>query len=147
MKILFLHNYFHVKSGSNVVMFQEAELLKQQGHEVFYFCTDKKPYYDENYEFIEYFPKYIDLSKLTFKDKIFNFLTPFYNSEAVKKFGMLLDKIKPDIVQEHTTSFNLSHAILKECYKRKIPVLITIHGPSYFCPSGNLLFKKERKLN
>ena len=144
MKILFLHNYFHIKSGSNSIMFQEAELLKKNGHGVYYFCTDKKPYYDENYEFLEYFPKHIDFKNLSFLEKITNFYKPFYNPEAVKKLGMFLDKIKPDIIHEHTTSFHLTPAVLNECYKRKIPVILTIHGPGFLCPSGTLMLGQKK---
>jgi len=125
-------------------MFQEAELLKKHGHEVYYFCTDKKPYYDENYEFIEYFPKYIDFKKLSFKDKLFNFYRPFYNPEAVKKFGKLLDIINPDIVHDHTITFHLTSAILLECYKRKIPVITTIHSFEMIIEKNN---KDKREIN
>ncbi|HSA07341.1 MAG TPA: glycosyltransferase family 4 protein [Candidatus Gastranaerophilales bacterium] len=146
MKIVYLHNYFHIKTGSGTVMFQEAEIMKQNGHEVYFFCTDKKPYYDENYKYLHYFPKFNDFKKMSKKEKILNLLTPFYNKEAVKKFGMFLDEVKPDLVHEHTISFYLTPAILNECYKRKIPVISTMHGPGYFCPAGNLLNGKTGEI-
>lgn len=125
-------------------MFQEAEILKQKGHEVYYFCTSKKPYYDESYEYLKYFPESVDFKNLSFVEKIKNFHKPFYNPEAVKKLGKFLDEIKPDIIHEHTTSFHLTPAVLNECYKRNIPVVLTIHGPGFFCPSGTLMFGQKK---
>lgn len=101
-------------------MFQEAELLRENGHEVYFFCTDKEPYYYDNYEYVKYFPKHTN--------KFLRFYQLFYNREAVEKFSELLDDVKPDIVHEHTITFHLTPAILNECYKRKIPVVRTIHS-------------------
>lgn len=144
MKILFLHNYFHLKTGSSAVMFQEAEILKEYGHEVYFFCMDKKPYYYKNYEYLKYFPKYTDFKNLNFLEKLKYIYKPFYNFEAVHNFKKFLAEVKPDIVHEHTTSFHLTPALLKECYKRKIPVILTIHGPGFFCPAGTLMINQKK---
>jgi glycosyltransferase involved in cell wall biosynthesis len=57
-----------------------------------------------------------------------------------KKFGEFLDRIKPDIVHIHHLLF-LSHGIIAEIKKRRIPVLYTLHDYWLICYRGQLLKK------
>jgi glycosyltransferase involved in cell wall biosynthesis len=125
-------------------MFSEAEMMKGKGHEVFFFTTDKQPFYDKDYQYSEYFPKYIDYKALSGLDLLKNIHKPFYNIEAEKKMSELIDEIKPDIVHEHTSSFHLTPLVLRACYKSNIPVVLTIHGAGYMCPAQTLMIAGER---
>ena len=58
MRIILVNGTFDLYGGAEIMNYRIADMLKRHGHEVFFFCSDKKPYYDENYEYINYFPKY-----------------------------------------------------------------------------------------
>lgn len=137
-----LNNYFHVNSGASGVMIDEAEILMQKGHDVYFFTTDKKPFYDENYKYKDFFPKYIKYSELNKFDLIKNLFRPFYNVEAEKKLDKLIKEIKPDIVHKHSVSRHLTASVLRACYKNKVPVVMTIHGPTFFCPQEGFMMNE-----
>lgn len=62
-----------------------------------------------------------------------------YNDEAIdKEFGSLLDEIRPDVVHIHHLLF-LSHGIVSEIKKRKIPVLYTLHDYWLICHRGQMV--------
>ncbi|MFH0702001.1 MAG: glycosyltransferase family 4 protein [bacterium] len=143
MKILFLHNYFSVKSGSNTVMFREADILRKNGHEVFFFTTDKQPFWEENYKYAKYFPQYTDYKTLPKLQLLKNIFKPFYNFEAEHKLTLFLEKIKPDIVHCHTFFFHLTPSVLRACYKKNIPVTMTVHGAGFMCPAQGLMLNKD----
>ena len=55
-----------------------------------------------------------------------------------ERFGQLLEEIKPDIA--HIGHLNhLSTGIVDELYKRKIPILFTLHDYWLMCPRGQFL--------
>lgn len=143
MKILLVNNHFSNSGGAELYMLNLGNLLKKNGHEVFYFATDRRPYFEEDYKYAEYFPEYVeyqDLSKLQLIKKAF---TPFYNTEAERKMKLMLEEVKPDIVHINCIFFKLTPSILKPCYKRNIPVVITTHGPQLICPSVKMMYKSE----
>jgi glycosyltransferase involved in cell wall biosynthesis len=139
VKVLFLHNVFHVESGSGTCMFQEASALAEAGHEVHFFTTDKAPYRDEAYPHAWRFPRHVEYGSLSLPGTVRHLLRPFRNREAEAALASFLDALKPDVVHEQTTSFQLTPAVLRPCYARGVPVVLTIHGPGFFCPAQGLV--------
>ncbi len=143
MKILFIHPYFHIKTGSGKLMFSEAELLRQNGHEVFFFTTNKSPYYDEDYKYKKYFSRHIDYKSVSLPVLLAKAIRPLYNKESMQKLDLMLKKVEPDVVHVHGTGPHLSDTVLKACHDNDIPVVTTIHGPGFFCPAGTFMKKKQ----
>lgn len=143
MRILLVNNHFSNSGGAELYTYNLGNLLKSKGHEVFYFATARKPYYEENYEYAKYFPEYIEYLELSKLQLIKKGFTPFYNFEAKKKMELILDEVKPDIVHINCIFFKLTPSILKPCYKRNIPVIITTHGPQLLCPSVKMMYKSK----
>lgn len=91
MKILLINNCFFRKGGSETVLFNTADLLKQHGHEIVFFSfrDPKNVRTDEK----EYFIDWGGTLKKTF--------SYFYNVDAAKKLGEILATEKPDIAHVH----------------------------------------------
>ncbi|MFH0702000.1 MAG: glycosyltransferase family 4 protein [bacterium] len=143
MKILHINNFFCKHGGAENSMYREAVLLRENGHEVFFFATDRQPFLEKDYKYAGYFPKsvpYYSLSKIKALKYIFKL---FYNFEAEHKLDLFLKEIKPDIVHCHCIPYNLTPAILRACYKNNIPVVMALRSARIMCPSGTLRLKDE----
>jgi len=67
-----------------------------------------------------------------------SFKDTYYDDVINKKFGELLDTIKPDIAHIHHLLF-LSHGIVAEVKKRNIPVVYSLHDYWLICYRGQLI--------
>lgn len=143
MKILFVHPYFHIRTGSGKLMFSEAELLKNKGHEVYFFTTNKTPFMDDYYPYRKYFTRHIDYKTARLPLLLPNLTRPLYNKEVLRKLGLLIQEVQPDVVHVHGTGPHLSDTVLKAAHEHNIPIVTTIHGSGFFCPAGT--FMKKRK--
>lgn len=136
MKILLVNNRFCKYGGAEKIAIQDYEWLKKQGHDVYFFATDSKPYYIENYEYSKYFPRYWRTSK----DYIKNPFKYYYNFEAKNKLQQIINNVKPDLIHLHAIE-DFTYSILSCC--KNIPTIMTIHGNFVcVCPS-NLLYKNQ----
>lgn len=136
MRILIENEIFKHSGGTETISIHTFEMLKRNGHDVFFFATDKEPYYIESYEYSKYFPRFVYSTKEYLKNPI----AYYWNFEAAKLFEQMLDDVKPDIVH-----FNLliSPSIIDICHKKKIPIVMTLHVPAPLCPASNMLYKNS----
>lgn len=143
MRILLINNFLSDTGGSEAYTYNTGQLLRKNGHNVFYFAADRQPYLMNEYEYSSYFPQCIDYKLLSKSELILNTIRPFYNFEAEDKLGKYLDDIQPDIVHCNCISFVLTPSVLNACYKRNIPVVMTMHGPQLMCPGVKMMHKSE----
>ncbi|MDD3150910.1 MAG: glycosyltransferase [Candidatus Gastranaerophilales bacterium] len=139
MKILMINNFFSSFGGAENVMCKEADLLEDKGNEVYFFSTDKKPFFIKNYEYGEYFAKYKDYNNLNASEVLGNIIDILYNFGAQKRLNSLLSRIKPDIVHCHNISHHLSVSVIDSCHKNHIPIVMTLHDARLFCPAGTMM--------
>jgi glycosyltransferase involved in cell wall biosynthesis len=133
MKILQINSCHYRRGGADVVYLNTGELLRQKGHDVFFFSmADEKNLPDA---YADYFPKSTDPRNLSIIKKIKLAPSFIYNREAYDKLSLLLDKIKPDIAHIHLFLGKLSSSILKVLRKKKIPVVATVHDYRFICPA------------
>jgi glycosyltransferase involved in cell wall biosynthesis len=141
MKILIVNNFYSPAGGTEKHIQGIAELLTSNGHEVYFFATNKPPLFYDNYKYKNYFPQYTDyctnnmVNNLKYATKI------MYNKDAKLKIASLLDVIRPDIVHFHNIYFHLTPSVLKPVNKLKIPIIMTLHDVRLVCPSGSLRLK------
>lgn len=140
LKIINVHVMFSPYGGGEVVAYNTYKVLKQHGHEVYYFAMDDKPYFEENYEFSNYFCENIQKNNII--DYLINIPRTYYNYKSLNKFREMLDDIKPDIVHVHTVG-KLTYSILKACFERNIPVVKTEHSALIACPSESLFYQNK----
>ena len=76
LKILLVHSFFSPVGGAELVVYNTFKLLKEKGEMVCLFSSNKKPYFEEDYEYKieEYDPnysgvrKYINVTRNKFED-------------------------------------------------------------------------------
>lgn len=131
MKIIIENEIFKHQGGSETIAINTYEMLKRNGHDVYFFATDKKPYYEKNYKYSKYFPRFV----YSTKDYLKNPIAYYWNFEAAKNLEKMIDKIKPDLIH-----FNLliSPSVLNICKRKKVPTVMTLHVPAPLCPSSTM---------
>jgi len=139
MKILQVAHSFlpYTMAGTEVYSYRLAKELAKR-HELFVFFRINNPKAEEysvkreNFEGLETYAINNTFSRCR------SFRDTYRNSEIDKKFGELLDKIKPEIVHIHHLLF-LSHGLVDEIKKRNIPVVYTLHDYWLLCYKGQLI--------
>ena len=133
MKILMINNYHFRKGGADAVYFHTAELLKENGHEVYYFSARSAETIPCETE--KFFTAGYDLRKLSIGKKILAIPSFIYNREAYDQLLLLLDEIRPDIAHIHLFMGGLTSSILKALKKKNIPVIHSVHDYRLICPA------------
>jgi glycosyltransferase involved in cell wall biosynthesis len=133
MKILLINSCHYRRGGADVVYLNTGELLKQKGHQVFYFSMK----YDQNLpdENAVFFAETTDQRNSSIANKIKAVPRFIYNKDAYSKLSALLDKIKPDIAHIHLFLGKLSSSILKALKEKNIPVVASVHDYRLLCPA------------
>lgn len=141
MKVLLINNFLCNSGGAENSTFRIAEILQKNNHQVYFFATNKNPLPDIDYK--QYFPEYINYSKLSFAQRLIYIYRPIFNFEAKHKLSLLLKEIKPDIVHCNCISYSLTSSVILACKKYNIPVVMTLRDAYYMCPAIHLLQKSE----
>jgi glycosyltransferase involved in cell wall biosynthesis len=123
MKILIVHNDYAKFSGEEEVVSQNIAFLKKR-HEVIEFRKTSKALKD------------------TLRDKFKAFFSGIYSRKSVLEFRKCLIDQKPDLVHVHNLYPLISPAILPECKRLHIPVVMTVHNYRLICPCG-LFYNKH----
>lgn len=64
-----------------------------------------------------------------------------WNPLAARRFGAVVDDVRPDVVHVHNTWFALSPSVLAQARRRRVPVVMTVHNYRMVCANG--LFLRE----
>ena len=118
MKIALVHNEYGKFSGEEQVVRQIKTLLINRGHEVALFLRSSAE--------IETMPL----------GRTRAFFNGIYSFSAIKAFRAFLAREKPDLVHIHNLFPFISPAILPECTRNGIPVVMTLHNYRLVCPNG-----------
>jgi glycosyltransferase involved in cell wall biosynthesis len=133
MKILQINNQHYLKGGAHRVYLDSATLLKENGHEVYFFSLkEEQSIRDENEVF---FPEAIDYSKSNIINKVLSVKSFIDNKKASDSLKEYLKKIKPDVAHVHLFMGGLTTSILKVLKDNKIPIVHTVHDYRLICPS------------
>lgn len=138
MNILIANKFFHIKGGSERVLFQEREFLLGQGIKVVDFSMQDplnmpSPCSGAFVAHIDYQNAHGLLNKL--KDGV-----KFIHSwEAVHKLEVLVQEMRPDIAHLHNIYHQLTPSIIPVLKKHGIPVVLTVHDYKLICPSYMML--------
>ncbi len=117
MKVLLVHNSYGKFSGEESVVDTQAKLLENNGHKVLRFERSSA-----------------ELRSLSSKYKAF--FTGIHNPAAARQIRIILNAFSPDVVHIHNLFPLISPAILPECRKAGIPVVMTVHNYRLICPNG-----------
>lgn len=136
-----VHSYFSPFRGGETIAYNTFKMLQADGHEVVYMAADRKPYFEEHYEYQKYFIKDITSIKAYLKRP----WAYYYNFEAKKKLNLLINDFKPDLIHLHNIMTCFSPAVLECC--KNIPTIMTVHDASIVCPASTLMYKNKYYCN
>lgn len=132
MKVLTINAFNYRKGGSETVMFNIGELLREHGHEVVHFALKWPENLPDGNS--AYFPE----SKETRSGRlrsVKNVVNYFYHFEAARKLDALIEKERPDIAQIHLIWGQLTPSVLRVLRRRGIPAVLTVHDYRLICPA------------
>jgi len=148
MRLILVNYRYFVSGGPERYFFNIKEILEQKGHEVIPFSikgSRNKP----AGEFEKYFLDIVDdevyfaqTKKKSIRVVLKSFTRMFYSLEAKRKFGLLLDNEKPDLVYIMHFHNKISPSIIDAARKRGVPVVHRISDFQYMCP--NALFYNNK---
>lgn len=132
MKILEINVFYYRFGGSESVMFNTTDILREEGHEVIHFSLK----WDKNISSNQglYFPESKETRKGTFKS-LRNLTNYFYHREAAQKLDLLLANEKPDIAQIHLFWGQITPSVLPVLRKHNVSIVFTIHEYRMVCPN------------
>lgn len=128
MKVLLVNNLHRRRGGADIVYFNTAELLRQAGHEVYFFSfstEDMEPCSESSF----FAPSQ---DKVPVLQRMRNYC---FNKTAADKLQSLIDKIHPDIAHVHLIWGGLSPSVLVTLKKNHIPVVHSVHDYRMVCPA------------
>ena len=135
MKIIIVDSLFSPLGGGQKIAYDTFNVLKNLGHEVFYWSMFKEPFFEQNYSYVnKYTPYYAGI-----KDYIKNPIKYYYNYQALKDFQSFVNEITPDVI--HFQSYwGLSSAIFD--VKTSAKKVLTIHD-ARCCPAATMMLKNK----
>ncbi len=139
MKILqVVHSFLpHTKAGAEVYSYVLSKELSKR-HEVFVFFRVNRPQ-EREHSLIHSRFEGLETYAINNTFRLCHSFEGTYNNVVIdREFGILLDRIKPDIVHIHHLLF-LSHGIINEIKKRDIPIIFTLHDYWLICYRGQLI--------
>jgi len=139
VRVLLVNKYNHITGGADTYFFTLRRLLKEKGHSVAEFCLQHPD--NEYSEFSDFFINGVtnkNWEKASISESSIALIRSIYNLEARNKFNKLVDKFKPDIVHIQNMFYQISPSILSVTFKKKIPVIETLHDYHLVCANNNL---------
>lgn len=145
MKVLLVNTRHYHGGGDSTYAFNLAELLRQNGHSVSFFAMqDTRNLPDANEDL---FVSQIDFRAMNEKKNLSNaalvLARSIYSSEARRKFSLILEREKPDVVHLHNIHAHITPSIILEAKKHGLPVVWTLHDYKLVCPNSHFLIDKS----
>ena len=138
MKMAFANNYLYLRGGSERVMFDEIEGLRESGHEVNLFGR-LDPAHPTPLPNSNLCPSLVPTDQIKGFQKLKAAFNIIYNSSTSRAFTEFCSRTHPDICHAHNIYAGLTTAILDVCKARAIPSVITLHDYKLACPSYLML--------
>lgn len=146
MKIALVNYRYFISGGPERYYFNIKDVLERNGHEVIPFSIKGSRNFATKYD--KYFLEpvddevYFSHSKKSLRVILKSFNRMFWSPEAKRKFRILLDEQKPDLIYIMQMHNKISPSILSAARKAGVPVIHRISDFQYMCP--NALFYNDR---
>ena len=121
MRILIIHNYYKIPGGEDTVVENESTLLARNGHQVYF--------YKRNNQELEHYGK---------SEKLMLPINTIFSIKSYRDVLELIDTHKIELVHVHNTVCVISPSVYYAAFKRRIPVIQTIHNFRLICPGASL---------
>jgi len=141
LKILMVQKFHFYRGGDSTYMFNLTKLHQENGNEVAHFSMWHPKNIESEYS--GHFTSEIDFPSLLndfSASSAWKVLTKsIYNREAKVKITRLIESFKPDIAHFHNIHEHLTTSIVRPFYKRRIPIVWTLHDYRQVCPNTSFL--------
>jgi glycosyltransferase involved in cell wall biosynthesis len=135
VKILLANKFFFRNGGSEAVLFQERDYLRDTGVEVVDFSMQDQRNIDS--PFASFFvdnQSYEGSATGRRASQLRAAIKLIHSTEAVDKIGALIDHTRPDLVHCHNVYHQLTPSIIGAAKRRGLPVVLTLHDYKPVCP-------------
>jgi len=141
MRILLVNKFLFPRGGAETAVFQQAELLREAGHDVAFFSMAHPENIDT--EWAEYFLPRVELSgDLKPRSPIARLRAAariIYSVEAKRKIAALVDDFHPDVAICHNIYHHISPTIVPVLRSKGVRTLLFLHDSKLVCPNYYLL--------
>lgn len=137
MRVLLANKFYYNRGGDCIVSLAVEQLLKKHGHQVAFFSMEHPSNFPSKWE--GYFPSTVDFTQGNLKNKTKAVQRIFHSSEVKKKFSLLINNFKPDIVHLNNIHSQLSPIIGELAHQKGIKVIWTLHDYKLICPTYSCL--------
>lgn len=126
LRILIVHNAYKIPGGEDAVVFNELQLLRDAGHEVFL--------YQKNNAALDSYSLFQKL-RLPFR--------AIYSRKTRREIRALIREHQIDLVHVHNTLLVISPSVYDAARSLGVPVVQTIHNYRLLCPNALFLRKGQ----
>jgi glycosyltransferase involved in cell wall biosynthesis len=120
-KILIVHNYYQIPGGEDTVVENESNMLRENGHDVVFYTRHND-----------------EVKNRSVLGKITLFFESIFSIKTYREVKKTIKEEKIDIVHVHNTLPLISPSVYYAAFKRKVPVVQTIHNFRLICPGATL---------
>ncbi|MCR4740275.1 MAG: glycosyltransferase family 4 protein [Lachnospiraceae bacterium] len=122
MNILIIHNRYKLAGGEDTVMENEGNLLKEHGHNVYYYVRDNK-----------------EITEMNLLKKAGAFFGTVYSFRAYRDVEKLIKENKIDVVHIHNTVPLVSWSVYSAAKKYGCKLVQSVHNMRLLCPSALMI--------
>ena len=121
MNILVVHNKYQIPGGEDVVVENEAAMLRKHGHKVVMYIRNNS-----------------ELSEGGKFKKALMYMESFFSVQVYRDICHLIKKKKIDVVHVHNTVHRISSSVFYAAVHMGVPVVQTLHNFRMVCPGATL---------
>lgn len=143
MRVLLANKFFRPGAGAETAFFAERQLLSDAGHEIIDFGMRSSE--DIPSDYAGYFApeRRYDGGGSPWR-RVADAGASIYSMAARRAVGRLVADHRPDVAHLHNVYHQLTLSIVDELWRRRVPVVITLHDYKIVCPSYTLFTEGER---
>jgi glycosyltransferase involved in cell wall biosynthesis len=134
MKVLLANKFFFRNGGSEVVLFQERDFLRDARVEIVDFSMDDVRNLPSDFADSFVRNQSYEAGDTGRGSRLSTALSLIHSPEAVRKIGALIDRTQPDLVHCHNIYHQLTPSIIGAAKRRGVPVVLTLHDYKPVCP-------------
>lgn len=121
MNILIVHNKYQIPGGEDVVVENEAAMLRKHGHKVVLYIRNNS-----------------ELSEGGKLKKSLMYMESFFSVRVYRDICRLIRREKIDVVHVHNTVHRISPSVFYAAVHMGVPVVQTLHNFRMICPCATL---------
>lgn len=132
MRILQVNKFYDPRGGTERVLYDLEDGLRERGHEVGIFAGQHAA--NRHCAGPSWFVPERDYESPGLRERIDHAIATLYNHNARRHFAQALDEFAPDLVHLHNIYHQFSPSILDELHDRRLPAVMTVHDFKLVCP-------------